>query len=155
MVEVSEDTGMGRPAWGCSSQATATDRRNARVMNIWMAVWMATFLVALAVVESREPAGVWLILVALAATALTAVPALRAYLHFLRQADELTRLIQLQAMAVGFAAGVVASVLERFVVQLIAVTPLPDKLTAFLTPFMVMIFAFMIAVIALTRRYAA
>jgi hypothetical protein len=78
-------------SWGCSDQATATDKRNLRVMNTWLFVWAVVYLASMKVMKTYGHAS--LPISAAAMGALAVVPAVRAYLRFLRQADELTRTI--------------------------------------------------------------
>lgn len=151
-----DDQAPGR-SWGCSSRATATDRRNGRSANLWIFAWMVVFMSANAVVQLGHEDSIPLASIGLAATALFAIPAVRGYARFVNQADELTRLIQLQAMAVGFATGVVASFLEPFVGALFGHFSNAQLLLEqlhFMNPIILMVLAFSATVKVLQRRYS-
>ncbi|MCB1057356.1 MAG: hypothetical protein KDD11_17790 [Acidobacteria bacterium] len=144
-------------SWGCSWRATATDRRNGRTANVWVFVWMAVFMTANSVVQLGHEDSFPLATLGLVATALFAIPAVRSYGRFVRQADELTRVIQLQAMAAGFAAGVVASFLEPFVGALFGQLPQPAAMLDvlhFMNPLVPMILVYSATVTILQRRYS-
>ena len=91
------------------SCGTPTDKRNNRLILAWSLAWAVGLTVAAQTLKGR------IFDVAIGANALTWVIALvpvalfvgvlRAYLRFVRGTDELQRLIQLQALAVGFGAG--------------------------------------------------
>lgn len=85
------------------------DRRNQGRFVAWTLAWGVVFLTAtwLLRTERVEGAAGWVVAVI---PIVVAVGPLAAYLRFLRQADELMRRIQLEALAFGFAAGVVFSV---------------------------------------------
>ncbi len=85
---------------------TANDRRNVMRYNAWMLGWMALWAGVLMLVAKAGLAGP----VAWALAALTVVPGVigvSAYIRFLREADELLRKIQLEALAIAFSVGVV------------------------------------------------
>ena len=84
---------------------TANDRRNVMRYNGWMLGWMVLWAGALLLIAKAGLAGP----LAWALAALTVVPGvlgLHAYVRFLRQADELLRKIQLEALALAFGIGV-------------------------------------------------
>lgn len=140
---------------GCGDD-TAADRRNGRAITIWALVWTAVFLSSLAAMESFGDESLAFSTAALAATALATIPLIRAYVRFVREADELTRMIQLQAMAVAFGAGFVAAVLQRFLERIVSLIP---ELAAFdpmdfFNPLMVMIVAYSLSVLVLQLRYS-
>ena len=87
---------------GCSSLYTARDARHLRNFNWWLAASMVLFLVATYLLSGQIiDRGV----VAYGLTAGTIVllgMAVRAYVIFLRSADELLRKIQLEALALAF-----------------------------------------------------
>jgi hypothetical protein len=91
------------PAWaGCDS--TARDWRNQKRL-LWTLFGWSLCFVGGSFLLSREllPAGPLRWLVAVVPTVVGAA-AMLAYARFLREADELQRMIQLQALAVGFGA---------------------------------------------------
>jgi hypothetical protein len=141
---------------GCGDGATAADRRNSRAITIWSLVWAVVFLVALATMESYGDESLAVSIAALAAAALATIPLIRAYVRFVREADELARMIQVQAMAVAFCAGFVVATLGRFLERVISLIPelAPFDLMDFLNPLMVMIVAYSLSVLVLQRRYS-
>ena len=139
--------------WACSGAATPTDRRNGRIMNTWLAVWMAVYVASTWLMESRGEESLAISTGGLAATALFAIPAYRAFLRFIREADEMTRMIQIKAMAVGFGAGVLVGILENFLERVVALSSIPDMLD-FFNPMIVMILTYTFATLILQRSYA-
>jgi O-antigen/teichoic acid export membrane protein len=109
-MDHTRDTAGGRRGlWetikACSG--TAIDRRNQYRILAWTFVSAVAFIGAawaLRPEHGLDGAAAWA--VALAPIVL-GVPALLAYLRFLRMTDELLRQIQLEGLAVGFAAGAV------------------------------------------------
>lgn len=95
----------------CDSFRTPRDARFLRRFNVWMVAAALAYLGATAALRWRAsiPAVLPAALVALAA--LLSIQAVRAYLTFLRGADELLRRIQTEALALGFASGAVTSLL--------------------------------------------
>ena len=96
---------------GCAGFYTPRDAKNLRRFNLWVLAATLAYLGATAALHWREsipPALPWLLTgVAL----LLAIQAARRYLLFLRQADELLRRIQTEALALGFGLGAVFSLL--------------------------------------------
>lgn len=83
---------------------TETNRRNLRRLLGALAVWAVCFVGASYLIDGRVvPAGPpsWLLA---AVPTLAAAVAVLAFVRFVRQADELQRLIQLRALALGFGA---------------------------------------------------
>ena len=105
-AEVSEPD--ARPSFwvACSALMTPRDRANFRRVNVALAIWALAFLGSTALVRfgAVEGAAAWLVALA---PATMAVIAIRHYVRFLRAADELLRLIQLEGLALGFGAGFV------------------------------------------------
>ncbi|MEO8195117.1 MAG: hypothetical protein ABI689_00180 [Thermoanaerobaculia bacterium] len=99
---------------GCDGFHTARDLRNAGRFRFWMILAAVAYVASTAALRWREsipeisPAVQWILV---GAALLCAVAALHRYLLFLRAADELLRRIQLEALGLGFAAGVVVAVL--------------------------------------------
>ncbi len=93
---------------------TARDAKNARRFNLWMLAAAVAYLAATAALRWREsipavsPALQWVLV---GAALLLAVAAIRRYLLFLREADELLHRIQLEALGLGFAVGAVVAML--------------------------------------------
>jgi Na+-translocating ferredoxin:NAD+ oxidoreductase RnfA subunit len=101
----------------CSGLLAPRDTHNLRVFSAWVVAAALSFATSLIVIDgmpsARGPLGWFLATL----TGVLAVAAIRAYLRFIRVADELLRKIQLDGLAVGFGAGVVftmcSSILER------------------------------------------
>ena len=95
-------------SWGCHGFLSERDRRNLRRYNAWVFAFALAFVTSVALLTKTslgEAAAVaWI--VALVPDVL-GVMAVRAYVRFLREADELVRKIHLEATALGFGAGVV------------------------------------------------
>ena len=108
-----DDTRRASPwVWLCNGIGTAADRRNQLRFLAWMFAWMLSFTAAAQTLKGNlsglglevEGSAAWV--VAVLPNVLAAGTVL-AYLRFLRMADELTRLVQLQGLAVGWGATVV------------------------------------------------
>lgn len=130
------------------TQMTAADRRNSWRAIGWLFVWMVSFLsVAFAIRTEALPAGLWTYLAIAGSTVLGVVTVL-AYVRFVRQADELQRKIQLEALALGFAGGFVAqfafSLIERAGIMEVDIGD----------PFLVMCICFAVGLFLGARRYA-
>lgn len=98
---------------GCAGAGfyNARDARNQRRVNVWLFAATLAYLGATAALRRREsiPRALPWLLAGLAS--LLWIQATRSYLAFLRGADELLRRIQTEALALGFGAGAVFSVL--------------------------------------------
>lgn len=96
------------PSSSACHDMTARDRHNLNRANGWMALWLVSFAAATwlirAEIVTAGPLG-WVI--AILPTAI-GIGALLGFGRFLRQADELQRKIQLEALALGFGAGLFA-----------------------------------------------
>jgi hypothetical protein len=107
-------------AAGCASSGfyTARDARNLRRFNAWLLAAMLAYLSAAAALRWRAsiPRALPWLLASLAL--LLAILAIHRYLIFLREADELLRRIQMEALALGFGAGAVFSLLYPLLEQL-------------------------------------
>lgn len=104
-MSVSSDlAGPKRRLFGC--ELSPNDARNMRRFNAWCLAWAVAFVAATFAfargVTPLTPAA-WLLA---AVPTLAMVQAVRAYHHFLGEADELQRKIHLEALALGFGAGV-------------------------------------------------
>lgn len=88
---------------------TERDRRNSRRANYWLFGWMLAFAATIFALKYEVlPTGLPAYLAIAATTALSAV-ALGYFVHFIREADELQRKIQLEALGIGFAGGFLAN----------------------------------------------
>jgi len=89
----------------CSDAYTPRDTRNMRIFNVWTIAAAAMFAGATILIGkdiiARGPLA-WSLAIA---TLLMTLLAVRAYMVFLRAADELLRRIQLEGLALGFGAG--------------------------------------------------
>ena len=132
----------------CCTGMTERDRRNSRHANLWLFVWMASFVAGVFAIKNQwiSPGlATWLAIAGSTAFGLIAV---RKYMHFLREADELLRKIHLEALALGFGAGLVAN----FTMSLIErVREQPFDMGDML---LVMVIFYVIGVFVGTRRYA-
>ena len=106
-LNLDETNGTSRWAWLSNGLGTAADRRNQALFIAWSFAWVLSFTAAAQTLQGNlsrlglEVEGLAAYVVAIVPNVL-AVGALLAYLRFLRMADELTRLVQLQGLAVGF-----------------------------------------------------
>ncbi len=106
-------SGEGRFRFWAGCGYTATDRRNLRRFNLWTFAWVAGWLATILLIRVRGLAAGPVAYALVLATVLLGLQTVRAYLRFLRQADELLRKIQLEALALGFGAGAVFMVAYR------------------------------------------
>ncbi|MDX1645003.1 MAG: hypothetical protein R3244_11660 [Thermoanaerobaculia bacterium] len=88
---------------------TERDRRNARIANWVLAAWALAFLSATYALRRDLIDGGALAVTAVVVPTALGIFAALAFGRFLRQADELHRKIQLQALALGFGAGFVTT----------------------------------------------
>ena len=142
------EAGTLRKFIACCSDMTERDRRNARHANYWLFGWMASFVGAIfAMKYGVLPEGVatWAVIAASTAIGLVAI---RAFVRFIRDADELLRKIQLEALALGFGAGFVANFTLALVER---VREQPFEIG---DVFLIMVVFYVIGVITGTRRYA-
>jgi hypothetical protein len=103
------------PEPGCGGGFyTARDARNQRRFTLWMLAAALVYLGAAAAIRWRTslPGALsWLPWLLTSLAWLLALQAIRRYVIFLRAADELLRRIQTEALALGFGAGAVVSML--------------------------------------------
>jgi len=126
---------------------TATDRRNLRRFNAWTFVWMAIWLAATWLFRGEAVTAGPLAWALVLITVLLGLQVMRSYVHFLRQADELLGKIQMEALALGFGAGMVFMVAYRLCERLGA--PRLDSSD----PMVVMIFVWAFSQWLVARRY--
>jgi len=86
---------------------TELDRRNQYRFTAWTFAWALSYVAASWALKADLDLATPLVWLLVAAPNVIAVVAVFAYLRFLRMADELLRKIQLEGLALGFAAGVV------------------------------------------------
>ena len=84
------------------------DRRNSLLILFWSAIWAVTITSTERAIMTGQAEGelAWGLV---ALTAVITVVALAAYVRFIREADEMIRRAHVNALAFGFAAGVVFS----------------------------------------------
>ena len=90
-----------------SYSGTREDKRNEYRFAAWCLAWAVTYVAAHWVLKADLDLATPLVWLLVAVPILTILAAVFSYLHFLRNADELLRKIQLQGLAMGFGAGVV------------------------------------------------
>ena len=138
--------------------STPADARNNRRLLVASIVWVACFLAALMVMERYGDDSLAVSVAAFAVAAVAWIPVVRAYLRFLRETDELTRLIQMQAMATAFGLGLLAVLLGRFIERIAGLLPDPLigplQLVDILNPAMVMTVGFVATTVVLHRWYS-
>lgn len=135
--------------------ATPADVRNNRRMLVTTLVWVVAFLASTMVMERFGDDSFAVSSAALAVAAVAWIPVARAYLRFMRETDELTRLVHTQAMAVAFATGMLASLLGRFIERIASFLPGPLPATVDLfTPAVVMCVTYAIAALTIARSYS-
>jgi hypothetical protein len=134
--------------WSLCGDLTAHDERNLRRYTGWLTLWCILWIGVRLAMEGWAPAQrgplSWaLILVAV----LPGLFTIRAYMRFVREADELQRRIQLEALALGFGAGALFMMAWRLVEK--AGGPGLDVND----PLLVMFFVWMLAQVLVARRY--
>ena len=95
----------------CAGFYTPRDSRNQRRLNVWLIAASLAYAGATAAFRWRGSIPGWLPWLLGGFTFLLAIQATRSYLVFLRDADELLRRIQTEALALGFGAGAITSLL--------------------------------------------
>ena len=97
-------------AWGCSAHLAPSDLTRYKRAHYWFGLWLASMVAAVFGLDHWGPfLGPLVYPVAALPAALMAI-GLISYGRFLVHADELTRKIQVEAMAVGFGAGLLVAV---------------------------------------------
>jgi hypothetical protein len=103
---------------------TEADDRNIKAFSVWCFLWAVGFVLALSLVKNfREALGPISWALALVPIIL-GLPVMRAFLRYLREADEFTRKIQLEGIAMGFGAGFLF-VMGYYTLQQFGAPPLP------------------------------
>jgi hypothetical protein len=103
---------------------TAADDRNLKVFNRWCFLWAAGFVLVVLLGKSFKdalgPLSWGLALVPL----VMGFPVMRAFLRYLREADEFTRMVQLEGIAMGYGAGFLFG-MGYYTLQQFGAPPLP------------------------------
>lgn len=92
-----------------SCSGTELDRRNENRFAGWLFAWAVSYVAASWTLKADFDLASPLIWSLVVAPNVIAIVAVFAYLRFLRMADELLRKIQLEGLALGFAAGVLVT----------------------------------------------
>ena len=110
--------GGGASRLGAGGCFTPVDASNQRRFHAWLAAAMVAYIGATVATHHHELIPVSTAWLLVGACALLTAQAVRRYFLFLRRADELLRKLELEALAVGFAAGAVACLLLPLVERL-------------------------------------
>ena len=103
--------GGGASRLGAGGCLTPVDASNQRRFHAWLAAAMVAYIGATVATHHHESIPVSTAWLLAGACALLTAQAVRRYFLFLRRADELLRKLELEALAVGFAAGAVTCLL--------------------------------------------
>ena len=122
------------------------DRANYRRLNIAMLAWGLSFILSSSIASNDDFGGLAHFVSAVVPT-LAGVPVVLLFAYYIREADELTRLIELQALAI--AAGAVFLVLPA--VQVAQGSRGPDLFVAI--PLVTLSIVYAAAVTLIRRRY--
>lgn len=159
MAKSTTDTG-GRYRWWQPFCGTATpaDKRNNRRIFVTCVIWVVAFLASISVMERFGDDSLAISSAALLVAVGAWIPVVHACRRFMRETDELTRLVQTRAMAIAFAAGLLAALLGRFVERIASFLPDPLigplELTDVFNPAMVMCVTYAVAALAAHRSYS-
>lgn len=96
-------TGESRSSW----TANVSDHRSQRNVVVWSLIWVGAFLAGDFLIDGGSVQDSTVIVAITVLAGMLGVGWVRAYVRFIRQADELMRKIQLDAMAVALGAGFV------------------------------------------------
>ena len=128
---------------------TERDRRNQRQALIWMFAWVVSWVAASIAIKEGLVAPGWPATLLAVLSTLLGVVMILVFIKFLRQADELLRKIQVEALALGFGAGYVGAITYNLLEKAGAVVhPDPADLT------LIMVIVYALGVVISTRRYA-
>ncbi len=92
-----------------SCSGTELDRRNEYRFSAWLFAWAASYVAASWTLKADLDLATPLVWLLVAGPNLIGIVVVFAYLRFLRMTDELLRKIQLEGLALGFAAGVLVT----------------------------------------------
>ena len=124
------------------------DRRNQWRITLWSLVWALSF-VAVTLGIKKEWLSFGAALAGVAGTALLGIATLLAYRRFLREADELQRKIEVEALALAFGVGLVGG-LTYWLLAVQGGVPAMD----FIYVFFVMIITYPVGVLVGRRKYS-
>ncbi len=96
-----------RWAHGCADMYTPRDAANVRRSTMWVLAWTFSFGLATVLLGAHLVSPLPAAVLVAAAPTLLGVLAIRSFLRFVREADELVRKIQLEALGWGFGAGAI------------------------------------------------
>jgi len=133
---------------GTAWTATDKDRRNQRLVVAWSLAWASTFLAATYGIEADRIGSDALALLATIGVAVVGLGTLLVFRRFLRDADELMRKIQLDALAIAVGVGLVAG----FSLSLIERSEIVDQ-SDVMTVVLVMILSYIVSVVAGLGKY--
>lgn len=128
--------------------STDRDRRSQRAVLGWSALWVGAFLICDQAIARDWIDGDPGVIVATVVVCLLALGWVAAYIRFLRNADELVRRIQLEAMAVALGAGLVSG----FAIILLEDGDVIEARPSI--PLVVMTLGYVVAVIVGYRRFS-
>jgi len=132
----------------CSQGMRELDRRNVRRANYWLLGWMVVFVATSYTLKSGVLGHGLLAWLAIVPSTALGLVAIMMFIRYLREADELLRKIQLEAIALGFGAGVLATFTGSLVSRLL------EKSLDGGDILLVMVAVYVLGVIVGTRRYA-
>ena len=98
-----------KPSTWADCGGTKRDRRNQRKIILWMLAWMVPWLTLTLGIKKEWFSFGPIAMIALVVITLMGVKMLFSYHHFLREADELRRKIELDALAIAVGISVVSS----------------------------------------------
>jgi hypothetical protein len=134
-------------AWGCSAQLAPSDLTRYRRAHYWFGAWLVSMAAAVFGLDHWGSSLGPLVYPVAALPAVLMAIGLISYGKFLAHADELTRKIQVEAMAVGFGVGLLLAVTYPLAEKVGA----PDLNLAYLV--VVMVLAYGLTVTWLQRHY--
>lgn len=144
------DEPIARAKWskGLCPDLPERDKKNERRFTLLTAAWGLSFLAATAILSSDTAAGLPVRAAIAIVPTLIGIAAVAAYIRFVREADELIRMIQLVSLAAGFGAGMLFMLGYRLFERIGApILDMDDALMA-----MMMVWAG--SQLVLSRRYA-
>jgi hypothetical protein len=94
-------------AHGCAEQYTPRDAANVRIFSAWVVAWTFSFGIATVLLGKHVVTALPAAVAVAVLPTLLGIATVRAFLRFLREADELVRKIQMEALGWGFGAGAI------------------------------------------------
>ena len=138
-----------KPAFWKRCQLTPRDRRNQQRVLIWLFVWVVSWVVANIMVKEGWASSTVSVAAVTLLSATLGIVMMLAYWKFLREADELQRKIQLEALAIGFGVGLIGAFTAHLLSRAGLVTSIEISEAA-----TIMMIAYAVATIVGERRYA-